>query len=137
MEKSPTREVPGEQVRPAGELVVLIRLVDRDAESVGSQSRCAQLAHRGMDRVFRPGRVRPLARVDQVQPRLETERNGDGGVCLDASGAAVLDRVNHRSGQAGAAGELTERPSPALTSLSNRHPDMAGQQQSEPIGPRA
>jgi hypothetical protein len=94
-------EIPGEEVRPARELVVLVWLVECDGESMAAHSGREQLAHRRVDRIFGAAARRALAWVDEIKPSLETERNGNGRVGLEAGRAATLDGMNHRRGDAG------------------------------------
>ena len=66
-------QVPGDDVGPARELVVLVRLVDPDGVPKSVQVGNLQLAHRGMDQVGVVPSIRPLSRIDDLDPDLHAE----------------------------------------------------------------
>ena len=62
--------VPREDVRAAGELVVLVRLVDGEGAAGSAERACLELAHRGMDEVGRVGSAgRRQSRRGHAGPR--------------------------------------------------------------------
>ncbi len=65
--------IPGDDIGPACELKVLIRLVDADAEPEPTQMGHFQLAHRRVHDVGRLAQVRALSRVHHADPDLEGE----------------------------------------------------------------
>jgi hypothetical protein len=78
-----------------------------------------------MDRIFRPGCVQALARVEQVESRLETERQGDRCVRLEAGRSTVLDSVDRSKGHAGADRKVTQRPRSSVSRISDGDPDVS------------
>ena len=62
MEEGRSFERPGEEVSPAGEVIMLVRLVDGDGESELPEVARLELAHHRVDRIFvirRTGRASP------------------------------------------------------------------------------
>jgi hypothetical protein len=126
VQEGPTGQIPGQDVCSAGELVVLVWLVDRDPESVAGHSSGDHLAHGRMDRILSAD-CRSLSRVDERQVEFEIECIRDRRVDLEARPAPVFHRMNRGGRYAGTASELTETPVPSSPSLRDHDPDVAGE----------
>ncbi len=73
---------PGDDIATAGELEVLIRLVDRNAEAEALKVAGLNVAHPGMHNVLARSRGRPSL-IDKVQFRSHAQGDGDSSVGLD------------------------------------------------------
>ena len=78
MEQRPIGQRPRHQIPAACELVVLVRLVDRDPETEALQPACLDVAHPGVDRVGLSGggRYGP-AGIDELEFGTQAESDTD------------------------------------------------------------
>ena len=102
--------VPRDDIGPAGELVVLIGLVDRDAIAERSEVPRLELAHRGVNEVLiAAAALLPLCptRLEgKRRPRAERER--DPGIGSERGGLASLESMKCRSRDSGPQRDLAK-----------------------------
>lgn len=95
MQQGPSIEVPGQQVRPPRELVVLIRLIDGDREAKPPHVSGLQLAHGSVDGILRSSDDRCASpRIDQVHLDPKPERLGQPHRGLERGQLTPLHKVD-------------------------------------------
>jgi hypothetical protein len=110
MEQPAGADVPGQDIGPAGELEVLIRLVDRNAGPERAEATRLELAHRRVDQVRLAWVVmRPTSRVDHLELEPKAERLGEAGVQLEAGRPTGLHLQDAAGGESGPVGQLPQR----------------------------
>ena len=95
VEECPPIPIDGHEVCPAGELVVLVRLVQACVEAEGMQVGRLQLAHGRMHEV-RGVSDAPSLRREEREAGLQAKRIGQAHIPIERCGLAGLDAVHHR-----------------------------------------
>ena len=95
VEERPTVAVDGHEVCPAGELVVLIRLVEADLEAQRAEVGRLQLAEGRMDEIGIT-RCGASLRREEREAGFQAKGARQAGVADERGGLAGLDAVDHR-----------------------------------------
>jgi hypothetical protein len=135
VKQGPSLPVDRDQVRAAGELVVLVRLVEERLVAVCTEKRRLGVAHRCVDGVCIPCRV-AATRRRQPERGVDTEGCRHPSVRVDRAAAASLETLHGRLGKAGTASELTDRPSTAQPGIDDLPSKLHRQSRRELIGSR-
>ena len=134
VQEPPLVEVPGKDSGAAGELEVLVRLVDRYPQAKPREVRGLALAHRGVDDIPGASECAPRRRAIGLEPqiRAQSERASDPNVGLERHGSAGLDGVCGSDRHARTPGQFAKGPSTVesggskLDSCASGHPRQGG-----------
>jgi len=119
VEKGSAVEIPGHEVCAAGELEMLVRLVDRHVESQTAEVGGFELTHRGVHGV-RVAEDWPASPVSEDQLGSQVQRRRDPCVGLERHGSPGFELLHERGRDAGAPGTVAERHTAADPLVSDR-----------------
>lgn len=113
--------VPGHDVRSAGELIVLVRLIEADADAQRSQMSHRELAHRRVNEIDRQicALVDLPAWIGELQLGAPSERFRDPRGAFGRARLTRLDQVHERGRKPRLPSQLADRPSSSHTGVVN------------------
>jgi hypothetical protein len=126
VKQCPIVNVPGDEIRPARELVVLIRLIDASPEAVRTHPPQLELTHCAVNRIDHAVAVLAIGGLRIYQPDIETEaqRVRDAAHCLDRARLAAFQIVKEPSRKPGTRSQAAYRQMMNGPGLSNFSSDV-------------
>ncbi len=128
MEKRSVRRRPSHQICPAGELIVLVRLVERHGKAVRRQPTGEELAHRRMHRILGPDVGRAPSRINEARIEAKSEGKRNTNVAFQARRVTALEPLHEGLRHAGTSGDVPERPTAPVPLLAGLEAQLTCQQ---------